>query len=104
MPELPEVETTLRGISPYLKDHTITRIDVRQPKLRWPVEDEIQSLAGQKVLSLSRRSKYILVETDANHDFAIHDEGFHGLTFSSAAIEKMILIKIIGQRFGAKMR
>lgn len=65
MPELPEVETTLRGISPYLKDHTITRIDVRQSKLRWPVEAEIQSLAGQKILSLSRRSKYILVETEA---------------------------------------
>lgn len=63
MPELPEVETTLRGISPYLKDHTITRIDVRQPKLRWPVEDAVQSLVGQSVLSLSRRSKYILVET-----------------------------------------
>lgn len=65
MPELPEVETTLRGISPYLQDHTITRIDVRQPKLRWPVEEDVQALVGQRVLSLSRRSKYILVETDA---------------------------------------
>ncbi|TNC86802.1 MAG: DNA-formamidopyrimidine glycosylase [Thalassolituus sp.] len=65
MPELPEVETTLRGISPYLQDQTITRIDVRQPKLRWPVEGEIQSLVGHRVRRLSRRSKYILVETDA---------------------------------------
>lgn len=65
MPELPEVETTLRGISPYLKDHIITRVDVRQPKLRWPVEEDVQALVGQAVLSLSRRSKYILVETKA---------------------------------------
>jgi len=64
MPELPEVETTLRGISPYLKDQTIIRVDVRQPKLRWPVEEEVQQLVGQKIRGLSRRSKYILVETD----------------------------------------
>ena len=63
MPELPEVETTLRGISPYLKGQTITRIDVRQPKLRWPVENEVQQLVGQTVDSLTRRSKYILVKT-----------------------------------------
>ena len=63
MPELPEVETTLRGISPYLKGQTITRIDVRQPRLRWPVEDEVQQLVGQTVDSLTRRSKYILVKT-----------------------------------------
>ncbi|MEE3189520.1 MAG: DNA-formamidopyrimidine glycosylase family protein, partial [Pseudomonadota bacterium] len=44
MPELPEVETTLRGISPHLKGQTITRIDVRQPRLRWTVEDEVQQL------------------------------------------------------------
>lgn len=62
MPELPEVETTLRGISPYLKHQTITRIDVRQPKLRWPVEDDVQKLVGQQVTGLIRRSKYILVE------------------------------------------
>lgn len=64
MPELPEVETTLRGISPYLADQMITRIDVRQPKLRWPVEEGVQQLVGQKVRGLSRRSKYILVETE----------------------------------------
>ncbi|MCA6062429.1 bifunctional DNA-formamidopyrimidine glycosylase/DNA-(apurinic or apyrimidinic site) lyase [Thalassolituus marinus] len=63
MPELPEVETTKRGIEPWLKDQIISKIIVRQPKLRWPVSDEIHSLEGEKVVSLSRRAKYILVET-----------------------------------------
>lgn len=65
MPELPEVETTRRGIEPWLLHHTIERIVVRQPRLRWPVADTLQRLAGQPVLHLSRRAKYILVETAA---------------------------------------
>ena len=63
MPELPEVETTLRGIEPWLKNQTIEHIDIRQGQLRWPVPDEIKTLEGQAVQSLSRRSKYILVNT-----------------------------------------
>ena len=46
MPELPEVETTRRGIEPYLKGQTITEITVRQPKLRWPVPEVLMSLSG----------------------------------------------------------
>lgn len=64
MPELPEVETTLRGIEPWLENVTIEQVIVRQPKLRWPVEQAVQQLEGQKVRMLSRRAKYILVETD----------------------------------------
>lgn len=64
MPELPEVETTKRGIEPWLKGHRIERIIVRQPRLRWPVEERIQLLVGQTVTSLQRRAKYILVETE----------------------------------------
>ena len=63
MPELPEVETTLRGIRPYLQDQIIERIDVREPRLRWPVDPALQQLVGQTVTGLSRRSKYILVES-----------------------------------------
>lgn len=63
MPELPEVETTKRGIEPWLKDQTISKIIVRQPKLRWPVSEEIHLLEGEQILSLTRRAKYILVET-----------------------------------------
>ncbi|WP_420589386.1 bifunctional DNA-formamidopyrimidine glycosylase/DNA-(apurinic or apyrimidinic site) lyase [Bacterioplanoides sp.] len=64
MPELPEVETTLRGIEPWLENITIEQVTVRQPKLRWPVEPSVQLLEGQKIRKLSRRAKYILVETD----------------------------------------
>ena len=68
MPELPEVETTKRGIEPWLKHQTITKIIVRQPRLRWPVSDDIAQLQGEEILSLSRRAKYILINT-ANGTF-----------------------------------
>lgn len=64
MPELPEVETTLRGIEPWLENTTIEQVTVRQPKLRWPVEPSVHLLEGQPIRKLSRRAKYILVETD----------------------------------------
>ena len=44
MPELPEVETALRGVSPYLKGFTIEKIVVRQPQLRWVVSPELTTL------------------------------------------------------------
>jgi len=65
MPELPEVETTLRGVSPALLQHKIVRIDIRERRLRWPVDDGIAKLAGQTVRQLQRRGKYILIGTDA---------------------------------------
>jgi len=67
MPELPEVETTKRGVEPHILDQTIETVVVRQPKLRWPVSDEIYQLAGQKVLSVSRRAKYLLVEFEQGY-------------------------------------
>ena len=63
MPELPEVEVSRLGITPHLKGHTIKFITVRQPKLRWAVPDELQRLVGEKILSVSRRAKYLLIET-----------------------------------------
>jgi formamidopyrimidine-DNA glycosylase len=62
MPELPEVETTRRGIEPFLTDQSILAIDVRQPRLRWPV-DLPHNLAGSKVTNITRRGKYILITT-----------------------------------------
>ncbi|NCF45081.1 MAG: bifunctional DNA-formamidopyrimidine glycosylase/DNA-(apurinic or apyrimidinic site) lyase, partial [Proteobacteria bacterium] len=62
MPELPEVETTRRGIEPFLNGRTIQRLHVRQPRLRWPVELP-DHLSGSTVLSVSRRAKYILIDT-----------------------------------------
>lgn len=67
MPELPEVETSRRGIEPYLQQQRIVEIVVRQPKLRWPVPELIQSCVGLPILSVTRRAKYLLLETQAGH-------------------------------------
>ncbi|MFL2531874.1 MAG: bifunctional DNA-formamidopyrimidine glycosylase/DNA-(apurinic or apyrimidinic site) lyase [Porticoccaceae bacterium] len=62
MPELPEVETTLRGIAPYIEDQKITNLTVRQPSLRWPVTENIQDIVrGQYIQKLTRRAKYIIL-------------------------------------------
>jgi formamidopyrimidine-DNA glycosylase len=61
MPELPEVETTLRGIEPHLLDQRITRIVVRDPRLRWPVPVEVKKAEGQPIVNLDRRGKYLLL-------------------------------------------
>ena len=65
MPELPEVETTLRGIAPFVEGQNVTALTVRQPSLRWPVTDNIQAIArGQKIEQLSRRAKYIILQLE----------------------------------------
>ena len=61
MPELPEVETTRRGLAPYLEGATVTGFIVRCPSLRWPIPKDMP-LTGQKILRLTRRAKYLLVE------------------------------------------
>lgn len=64
MPELPEVETTRRGIEPYLVDQKIKSIKVYDSRLRWPVSEEITSeTRGLSVESIDRRGKYLLLET-----------------------------------------
>ena len=64
MPELPEVETTLRGIEPYLKGQQINSVKVRQPRLRWPVSSRLFTLSNSRVYSLKRRAKYLLIEIE----------------------------------------
>ena len=64
MPELPEVETTCRGIAPHIEGQTVKHVIVRQPKLRWPVPETLsQSLTGLSIQSVSRRAKYLLLST-----------------------------------------
>lgn len=65
MPELPEVETTKRGLEPWLLNQRIKRIELRQAKLRWPVPDEIFQLLDAAIERLERRAKYLLVHTSA---------------------------------------
>lgn len=62
MPELPEVETSRRGIRPHLVGATILHAVVRNGRLRWPVSEEIYRLSDQPVLSVQRRAKYLLLE------------------------------------------
>ena len=64
MPELPEVETTLRGIRPSLQGRVIEHIRVRNAALRWPVTADVQKACGQKVTGLTRRAKYLLIECE----------------------------------------
>ena len=64
MPELPEVETTRLGIEPWIKNSYIESIVVRNPSLRWPISIPDYVL-GQKVLSVRRRAKYLLIDLDS---------------------------------------
>jgi len=65
MPELPEVETSRRGIEPWIVDKTIAKVVVRDRRLRWPVAAGIErKLRGQAILSVQRRAKYLLINTD----------------------------------------
>lgn len=63
MPELPEVETTLRGIEPHLLKQKISRVIVRESRLRWPVSHEFFNLENAKVCELKRRAKYLIIKT-----------------------------------------
>ena len=65
MPELPEVETTRRGIAPWLEGQRIARLVTRVRALRWPIPAVLpERLAGAEVLAVQRRAKYLLLCTD----------------------------------------
>lgn len=63
MPELPEVETTRRGIEPHVRGRTIARLEIREPRLRWPVAATLPAeLPGRRIEGVGRRGKYLLIE------------------------------------------
>jgi formamidopyrimidine-DNA glycosylase len=65
MPELPEVETTRRGIAPHLVERTITSVIVRESRLRWPIPAELPELLAETYIkNVDRRAKYLLLRTD----------------------------------------
>lgn len=66
MPELPEVETTLKGIEPSLAGKTITEVIVRNAALRWPVNADVGLARGRKVKRCWRRAKYLLIGLEEN--------------------------------------
>ncbi len=62
MPELPEVETTRRGIAPALEGLRVSRLLVRERRLRWPIGSDLeQAVAGHTVTHVARRAKYLLI-------------------------------------------
>ena len=64
MPELPEVETSCRGIAPHIEGETISSVVVRNRKLRWPISFDVdEQLPGATVTSVGRRAKYLLINT-----------------------------------------
>ncbi|UNK48390.1 bifunctional DNA-formamidopyrimidine glycosylase/DNA-(apurinic or apyrimidinic site) lyase [Lysobacter sp. S4-A87] len=66
MPELPEVETTRRGLAPHVEGRRVVTATLRRPDLRWPIPDEIrQVLPGQRIEAVRRRAKYLLLDTAA---------------------------------------
>lgn len=63
MPELPEVETTRRGIAPHLVGRLARRLLLRERRLRWPVADEVGAgLQGARIDGVRRRAKYLLID------------------------------------------
>jgi formamidopyrimidine-DNA glycosylase len=68
MPELPEVETTLRGIEPHVVGRQITGVEVRDARLRWPIPPELPALLNRKkLLAIRRRGKYLLLQFSTGH-------------------------------------
>ena len=73
MPELPEVETTVRGLAPVLLGQRIDRVEARRPDLRRPLPHDLgQRLTGATVTALGRRAKYGLVDTDRGDTLVFH--------------------------------
>src|SRR6266436_9062333 len=67
MPELPEVEVTRRGLLPHLSGRVISGVEIREPRLRWPVAPTVRRLAGRTIRSIHRRGKYLLVDCGDGH-------------------------------------
>ncbi len=77
MPELPEVETTRRGIAPWIEGHRVAEVIIRQRRLRYPVPRGLEArLKGKRLQRVRRRAKYLLLEFE--HGTAIIHLGMSG--------------------------
>src|SRR5438270_10839551 len=73
MPELPEVETTVRGLARVLEGRRITRVEARRADLRYAFPQDLgQRLTGAEVTGLGRRAKYGLIHTDRDDTMIFH--------------------------------
>ena len=73
MPELPEVETTRRGLEPHLLGRRVHGVILRRPDLRWPIPAEVvPGLTGHRIDGVRRRAKYLLLDTDTGDSALLH--------------------------------
>jgi formamidopyrimidine-DNA glycosylase len=73
MPELPEVETVMRGLRPVLEGRRLARVEARRADLRWPIPADLrQRLTGATVTGIRRRAKYGLIDTDRSDTVILH--------------------------------
>lgn len=73
MPELPEVETVKRGLAPAMEGATISQLQLRRPDLRFPLPENLASVAaGKQILSLGRRAKYLLIDLEEDETIIAH--------------------------------
>jgi len=73
MPELPEVETTVRGLRQVLEGERLMRVEPRRADLRWPIPVDLrQRMTGARVTALDRRAKYGLIHTDRDDTLIFH--------------------------------
>ena len=73
MPELPEVETTKRGVEPFLKNKIIKRIEVRNSSLRVPVnKTKLKKIINKKIIEVGRKGKYIFLQLNDESKIIIH--------------------------------
>ncbi|SHI83547.1 DNA-(apurinic or apyrimidinic site) lyase [Palleronia salina] len=73
MPELPEVETVRRGLTPALEGRVIARAEIRRPDLRWPFPERMaERLTGARIDALGRRSKYLLLHLNRGETLIVH--------------------------------
>lgn len=73
MPELPEVETVMRGLAPVMEGHVISRLECRRRDLRYPLPERFAAqVAGRRITALRRRAKYLVAEIDGCDVLLMH--------------------------------
>ena len=102
MPELPEVETTVRGLARYLDGERIERVALNRPDMRFPFpEGLVQALTGARVTGLGRRAKYGLIHTDRATTLVFHlgMSGRWRIDPAEPAKHDHLVIETAGHRF-----
>jgi formamidopyrimidine-DNA glycosylase len=73
MPELPEVETTRRGVEPYARGRRVRALHLRETRLRWPVDATLpRRVSGTRITAVERRAKYLLFRLDTDATLMLH--------------------------------